>query len=139
MPYEVGWLVPRRVVAVRVTGDLVLPEIELGSREVIALLDSSEAPAHIVIDISRMKSYPVRVSTLVDSSTYLRHPHVGWLVIYGVSNFVLEVVISTLGKLARVRLRKAASQAEAFQFLARQDPTVSGLLSAQDAASANNG
>ncbi len=137
MPYQLEWRVPDRVIAIRVTDELALNEIETGSRELIPLLDAGIAPVHICIDISPMRSYPFRVSTLADSSKYLRHQHVGWLVICGVSSLVLEQVIAALAKLTRVRCRIVSSKSEAFRFLADQDPTVAERLIGPDLSSSD--
>ena len=134
MPYELGWLAPGRVIDVSVQESITLAEIETASRNAIPLLDAGVTQVHMLVDISALRTYPVRASVITDSAPALRHANFGWLVIYGVTSLTLEVMLTIVVKLTRVRCRVVSSRAEALQFLSDQDSSVAQLMSELQAA-----
>ncbi|HEX2622407.1 MAG TPA: hypothetical protein VHL11_19745, partial [Phototrophicaceae bacterium] len=58
MPYEFSWYVPRRVIYVRIHGDLTVNELTQLKEESRDFASKGDAPVHAIIDTLAMTSMP---------------------------------------------------------------------------------
>jgi hypothetical protein len=128
MAHEISWLVPNKVINMYVNGDMTLESLTAFSDDVIQHIEASDAPlVHLLIDERDMGGFPSQIKRVLDSAQFLRHPRLGWFVIYGTDNKVLKFISYMVAQVAHIRHRRFVTQAEALAFLQTIDSTLPNL------------
>jgi hypothetical protein len=127
MPYEVSWYIKGRVMQTRIYGNVTMDELYAIDKELTALLESSSTVVHSLGDMTGLETHPNSVLELQNSQTYLKHPRMGWLVIYGYESKILNLISTLMKQVFRVRLCVLKSQTEAVAFLREKDTTLPDL------------
>src|SRR5688500_7514486 len=87
MSHEIAWLVPNKVIDLHVIGDISLESLAAFSQDIMQYIESSDAPlVHLLADERDMGGFPSQIKRVLDSAQFLRHPRLGWFVIYGSDN-----------------------------------------------------
>jgi len=128
MAHEISWLVPNKVINMYVNGDMTLESLVAFSDDVIQHIEASDAPlVHLLIDERDMGGFPSQIKRVLDSAQFLRHPRLGWFVIYGTDNKVLKFISYMVAQVAHIRHRRFVTQEEALAFLQTIDSTLPNL------------
>jgi hypothetical protein len=96
----------------------------------VCLLDCSPAArVHVMCDFHQVTDYPREVAQLqLSAELWLGHPRQGWLLLYGMSSPLMQVVSSVITQMAGIRAHLSRDEAEALAFLAQQDETLRELI-----------
>lgn len=129
---DIHWLIENKVILANPQGSPQVDELSLASETLQAFIDESDAPlVHILIDESRLKSMPVSLKILTDAFGFLKHPRLGWFIIYGNDDRMKKFISSMLTGMTKVRHRRFDTLEESLQFLVDVDttlPTVQEML-----------
>ena len=126
MSYTFDWQVPDRVVLFTLGETYTLEDAGLLNKQMLELLNKSEHPLHMMVDLNGMRHYPKRVTEEVWSITQcLRHPKLGWMLVVNTgTNPMAHLIASVVGKTTGVKMRFVKSQSEALETLHRMDLTL---------------
>ncbi|MCI0710426.1 MAG: hypothetical protein L0154_09720 [Chloroflexi bacterium] len=64
MAYQVSWLVPQRVIFVRVTATLTRDDIVAMNQDYFHLLDEGVAPVHMLVDANQLDKLDIKVKDI---------------------------------------------------------------------------
>ena len=132
MSHEISWLVPNKVVNMYVNGEMTLESLAAFSQDVIRYIEASDAPlVHLLIDERDMGGFPGQIKRVLDTAEFLRHPRLGWFVIYGTDNKILKFISYMVAQVVQIRHRRFVTQAEAIAFLQGIDATLPNLNEVQ--------
>jgi hypothetical protein len=131
MPYEMAWLVERRIVHAVVHGKFPVSEIRQASEAASAMFDAGIKPVHFLVDIAAMQLEDFELDVIRSSAVYLQHPNLGWWIVYGSTNQLYYYLGRTIARLTRRRFFFAHSYAEAIQILQLHDASIAPLLPVQ--------
>ncbi len=125
MPIEISWLVEGRIVYVKLDGKLTFEKIHAISKAIVTHLDAGQPPyVHVLIDNQDMTSHPQTLNKLREATRFLKHPNLGWFIIFGSDNPLLRFFSSVITQLAGVRWRVLGTRTEALSFLQEVDQTL---------------
>lgn len=129
MPIEITWLVEGRVLYDRITGSPALDEFRAGGRRLAELmLRDDELLVHILLDISAMKRMPTQIGGMSEASRpFMVHPNAGWIIAFGSSDRMVNLIGTIVSQIFRSRFRFFRSLEEALRFLQEQDSTLPPL------------
>ena len=128
MPYEISWLVKNHVVHLHLSGDVSLEMLVDVSQNLIHYFESSDRESvHLMINDADVGRAPKQVTQLLDIAKALRHPRLGWFIIYGTDNLLFRFISFTLANVLRLRHRRFLTQQEAYVFLQSVDSTLPNL------------
>ena len=131
MPIDVNWYVPDRVIMMRSHGDLTIEEAKAANKKILEFLDLGKPLIHTLVDQLDMGNFPISLRDNKDALSAIKHPNVGWTVVYGNPNKIADFISGMIARMGRLRYRKFTSKEEAIAFLADQDPSVADALLAQ--------
>jgi hypothetical protein len=132
MSHEISWLIPNKVINLHVIGDISLESLATFSQDIIQHIEASDAPlVHLLADERDMGGFPSQIKRVLDAAAFLRHPRLGWFVIYGTDNKVLKFISYMVAQVTQIRHRRFVTQAEAFAFLQAVDTTLPNLSEVQ--------
>jgi len=126
MSYTFDWLVANRVVVFSLGETYTLEDAGQLNTQMLNLLNQSTQPLHMLVDLTNLRHYPLRVSEEVWSITQcLRHAQMGWMLVINhganpMAHFIATVVSKTTG----VKMRFVKSREEAMEILQRMDLTL---------------
>lgn len=132
MAVEVYWLVPERVMYMRVTGVFTVPEIIETHRRNMAMMDTitHDQPIHFIDDNREMTKGPDSLAEVREANRpFTQHPKLGWWVLVDTSMMV-RFISSVVGQVTRTRLKSVATWDDVVAFFPRVDTTVPPLPSA---------
>ena len=125
MPVESRWLVPGKIIHTDLVGDLTIDDIRAGSKGVIALLDESDhRMVHIIGNESRMGSMPKSLNLFTEAVEFMRHPRLGWFLMYPSTNHFAKFMGTMISSITRVNHQQFGTLKECLEMLARIDPTL---------------
>jgi hypothetical protein len=117
MPYKIEWFQPASVVLVKVTGTAEIQDAENINQELLDYLDNASNMLHVLLDFTELASVPLHIHKASAAQAYMKHPRMGWLLVYGTDNGFLKMLGAIVTQLWRVRSRIFSTQAEALAFL----------------------
>lgn len=126
MSYTFNWLVTNRVVNFSLGETYTLEDAGQLNTQMLDLLNHSTQPLHMLVDLTILRHYPLRVTEEVWSITQcLRHSQMGWMLVINhganpMAHFIATVVSKTTG----VKMRFVKSREEAMEILHRMDLTL---------------
>jgi len=122
---EIRWLIENKIVLANPEGSPLVDELMLASETLQTFIDESDAPlVHILIDESKLQSMPVSLKVLTDAFGFLKHPRLGWFIIYGNDDRMKKFISSMLTGITKVRHRRFDTIEESLQFLVTVDSTL---------------
>src|SRR5262245_37910318 len=114
MVYEIAWQQPNRIIKVVLNGDISVEELHRMSDDLVAHLEQGQPPVHLISDARKMGKFPVKLTSVKEASErYLRHPNMGWAVVIGKSNPVLNFLAATVTHIIHVNYSMVATPEEA--------------------------
>lgn len=121
MPYTIEWHTPSVIIALHLTGDITLTDIQAFNTDVITMLDSVDcALAHVIADFSDANLLPTKVTDLRDTLTYLQHEHIGWTAVI-THNQLMKFLTSIVSQMSQARFRSFETFTDAVEFIAYVD------------------
>lgn len=129
MQQNITWLIEKQIVIVYVTGDVALEGMQVADTEITAYLDAGEPPVHMLADIKEMGRFPLDLIGLRKTTSYLKHPNLGHIAIYGASRMANSFAQMLLS-LAGVKARFVRDYTDALNYLAQHDPRIKAALEA---------
>jgi hypothetical protein len=109
------------VLSVDVWGELSFSDVQQVNRELLPYFHRAAQPVHVVVNVSRLQTYPLSVSRIRSACEAMSHVRMGWLVVYGVEGVVIPIMLSVIADLARFEYKIVPAAADALQFLHDQD------------------
>ena len=119
MPYKLGWYQANRVVFANVC-EVTLQEVRCLNEAIAWHLDSGSKPTHLIIDLSEMRRHPTNVIHLKQTLTFMKHPHLGYMVVVG-ATALASTLTTILMRLFGVKYRMFQNMNEALTFLRQYD------------------
>lgn len=129
MPQNSAWLIEKQVIIAYVIGDTTIEEMQASDRALDALVSAGTPPVHILADIKDMGRFPLDLIGLRKTTTYLQHPNMGHIAVYGASRMASSFT-QMLASLAGVKVRFVHNYTEAINYLASVDPRIKEALEA---------
>ena len=121
----IDWLIENKVVLGKPEGDPSPDDLEQASATYRTLFDASSAPLiHVLVDESKLETLPVSMKVLADTLDFLKHPRMGWFILFGNDDPMKNFVSSTVTGVNQVRHRRFATIEESLEFLAMVDSTL---------------
>lgn len=134
----IEWLIENKVIIGKPEGDPSPDDLTLASETYRVLIDQSDAPlVHVLVDESKLDTLPVSLKVLVDTLDFLKHPRLGWFILYGNDDQMKKFVSSTLTGITKVRHRRFATLKESLEFLAMVDTTLPSVQEMLDSNSSS--
>lgn len=142
MPSRTQWLVPDVIVYQAMVGPFDCATAQPAIKELRLLLDDSDEPlTHVVLDMSQVTDFPTRIADLrALLEPLLRHPRLGWTIVYGLNDRVATFSLSLIAQMFQVRFRLVQDAADASLWIDASlpypldvEPLLNALRSAQDA------
>jgi hypothetical protein len=123
MPYEMTWLVDKRVLYVVLTGELVLDELHELVTQSREMTDNGINPVHAIADATRSHSLPKHINGILKEFKQVTPQDTGFTVIIA-NNALTRFFAQTLLKIMRLEVRFAPNVDEALNILHRVDQTI---------------
>lgn len=129
MKIDTKWLVNQHVVSVEGSGQLSEDDVRECISLLSSMLDESEKTlVHIVINVSQVESIPVNMQLLTDlSKPYLTHTRMGWLIMYGSQNKMIDYSSSIVSQIFKTRFRQVDTREDVISFLKYVDSSLSEM------------
>jgi hypothetical protein len=121
MPFAVKWYQPNTIIEAKVIGVFTLAELREANKQVVALLDTASFPVYFMADASEMTAYPNVPSQIFSVATYLQHPCLAGVLVYGKPDRLMEVVFAILNRLSNVKFRSVVSRDDALAFISNRE------------------
>lgn len=121
----IEWLVENKVIIGKPEGDPSPDDLQKASDTYRTLLDASDAPlVHVLVDESKLDTLPVSMKVLTDNLDFLKHPRLGWFILFGNNDPMKKFVSATLSGMTKIRNRRFATFEESIEFLTKVDSTL---------------
>jgi hypothetical protein len=126
MPYKLSWSLDGRVAQAALTGNISVEEMEAFAQALIdKFLNTGQSPVHIIADTRNMRQFPTSLIKVKEvNEEWLHHPNLGWVVVVGNGNILLNFLAAAVTKMSGVNYRMVATQEEAIAALKNMDPRV---------------
>jgi len=121
--YDHRWLVPDRVILSTLVGIGTLEDIEATDQILLDMLDSGDAPVHIIVNCTDLVSVPVNLTQVLSRMTHLHDPNLGKVVAYGVNRWV-RFMATAIFPFTKTQLQFTNSLEEAITYIKQADYTV---------------
>ena len=125
MPYQIEWLLEKRVLHVKLFG--ILADEDSAQIGVINSrhLQEGTAPVHILVDITGLDKFPISLRQNSQYMDYLKSPALGWVIVVGLSNNMLaKFAVSVISQVIKFHLAQRDSLPDALAYLASHDPSL---------------
>jgi hypothetical protein len=120
MTVNISWYAENRVIFADVEGVVDMNEMNSSNDTFIKLLDSGQAPIHLLVDTSKLTQFPTNLNALRKSQGYLAHPNVGWIIMVN-TNPLLNFLAHMVTSIAKANTRMVKSLEEGKQLLRTLD------------------
>lgn len=120
MPYSLDWHLNGIVIHGATWDKLTLHEAREASDVAMELIDSGNAPVHLIVDMTKPLSIPLSKHAIVNMLNYLGHPNMGWLVMIG-GTPITHLMLKAASYLFQFNMQYVASFEDAMQFLRELD------------------
>lgn len=126
MPYQITWLVDKKVLYFHLEGELnaeMLRDMVQESRDMVNL---GISPVHAIVDATRAESIPKHINTILQEFKEQKPEDSGFTVLIATSPLT-RFFAQMLCKMLRIEIRFAADLDDAHNILQRVDTTVPNL------------
>lgn len=125
MEYTVQWHIPKRVILIRVSGDVSIEELARFNDDIVKHLNEGTAPVHLLSIGENIRRVPTNLMKIKQTTTYLQHPNMGWTVIVQekpnpLTGFMVSVATQATG----MKLRQVKSLTDGVETLRRIDQSL---------------
>lgn len=104
------------------SGEITFEDVVMvNDRALLEYLPQGDAPVHMLLDVRQVTKYPMSIRAITDTTAYLKHPSMGWMINVGADSPVMRSIASIVTQVAGIKLRTAASIDEAHEVLRRVD------------------
>lgn len=125
MAYDMTWHTDKRIVMIRIYGELTADELIAINRKTGDYVEDGIPFVHLVLDVRDLEKYPkLGDATKIDFATY---DEVGWTIIVGASA-ILKFISSIVVQVTGARYRMVSDVDEAIAFLQTNDSSLSEKL-----------
>jgi hypothetical protein len=130
MPYKLSWYLEGRIAQSTLTGSVSIEEMEAYNQDLIdKYLNVGQPPVHIISDTRDMRQFPTSLIKVKEiNEKWLRHPNLGWAVVVGNSNILLNFLAAAVTKMIGVNYRMVATHEDAIVTLKKIDATVDRIV-----------
>ena len=126
------WLVENKIIITDFVGDVTLDELKSNAMMVAKLLDESTSPlVHLLTNETDLISLPISIKQLSESSPFMEHPRMGWMIMYGNEDRLSKFKAAIVTGITKTRHRRFLTLEESLEFLVSVDkslPTVEEML-----------
>ncbi|MDX2162179.1 MAG: hypothetical protein SF162_12710 [bacterium] len=134
MDGQVGWLVERRVILVTPGEQFSESDMRAGMEATAALIEQAQIPFHLVVDVSRLKTFtPHFADPIREIQQHRSHENYGWTLII-THNALMRFFGVIAAKILNDRFRPVGNMEEAIHFLTMLDPDLFAAPAAAQAA-----
>jgi hypothetical protein len=123
MPFQQRWYVNKRVLLIKMYGDLDLDEMTRNNDEMVAKMNEGTPLVHILIDDAKVGKIPASLGQLKQIFTG-PHPSAGWVILIGPGSQIQNFLVGMIGKILRANIRREATLEAAIKFLRERDITI---------------
>ena len=125
MEMQMDWLLENKVAKFNVQGDATVEDLRHVSETIEEFINQSDAPlVHILHDERGLGTLPISLKVLTESLGFLKHPRLGWFIIYGNNDRIKKFLSSMVMGMAKIRHRNFETLEEALNFLVTVDSTL---------------
>jgi hypothetical protein len=131
MPYQMNWIVDKRVMHIVIEGELDVTLIQQMVAQSRTMSQEGISPIHAITDATRAESIPKYISTIIKEFQDVKAEDDGYTVIIAtspVTRFFAQMLLKTL----RLEVRFVADIDEALYVLRHVDPTLPKTLFPMD-------
>ena len=128
MPGHVQWLIPNRVIYVKIAGDYQLETVKQVLAAAKPMVDNGIAPVHVVWDMTEITKMPTDIREPISQLNHLRdHPNGGWITMIA-NSVMIRFAGQIASRLLGANYRSVSTFDEAIQTLSRIDLTIADDL-----------
>jgi hypothetical protein len=124
MPYQVSWLVDKRIIYFQTSGVVSIDEVKAANKQIMVMLGEGTPFMHLITDSSEVEKIQV---SLTDLASVFRNmpssPGLGWS-IYVSPKMVDRFLANVTTQMTNSRHREFPTLAEAIAFLQKMDETL---------------
>jgi len=126
MAYEITWTQQGRIAQAKIVDSISIEELEAYGQTLIDdYLEAGQAPVHIISDARQMTHFPTNMLKIKQlTQTWLKHPNMGWAIVIGKTNPMLNFLAATITQVIGVKYRMVATPEEALAILRSFDPSL---------------
>ena len=122
MDYVLEWHIPKRVLLVKLSGDVSLEDLEQFNGDMIRFIEQGIAPVHLVSLADNIRHVPTNLMRIKQIVTYLQHPNMGWMIIVQEKpNPLTGFMVSVATQAAGMKMRQVKSVDDSLETLRRID------------------
>ena len=126
------WFVKNKIIITNFVGDVTLDELKTNGMQVSQMLNQSDAPlVHLLTNETDLISLPISIKQLSESSPFMQHPQLGWVIMYGNEDRLAKFKAAIVTSIAKTRHRRFLTLEESLEFLVAMDkslPTIEEML-----------
>jgi hypothetical protein len=132
MPFELSWQIPRRVVLMRVWGEVTLHEITAQDAALHEWLREVEGPVHLLGDDRKVTRAPYAIQGLRLTLRLLRNKKLGHVYTIGRTHPVAEFLTFTFFTGAGIQYQRVRTLEDAMTKLYTVDPALERYEASQE-------
>jgi hypothetical protein len=127
MAYEISWQLEGRVVVLHAWDIVTVTEAVELSEKIADAFQQGSPPTHLIVQMDDLQISPSGIQTNLRLASYLKHPHLGWVVTIG-GTPLTQFISNIVHQFFRFKLHQAESLATALDFLRNQDSSLEALI-----------
>jgi len=127
MPHTISWIVEKKVLHIKYTGEIGKVELDQLNQDLAELLEQGEKPVHIISDQTTMERLNADLKSFRQVMTTMNDPRWGWIMLVGadpISKFFGQLVTHAF----RLKLRMVKTLDEAKYALGVEGPELASIL-----------
>jgi hypothetical protein len=126
MPYEFSWVLPQRVMLVRIYGEVTAKEMEQIDTQTLTAVMEGTPPVHGIVNTLDVISVPVNLKTMTRTFRGI-HPNAGITIMIS-QNPLYHFFLNIITQLNHAETHTAKTYVEAIEKLRRLDPTLAEMM-----------
>jgi len=138
MSSQYSWQQKDQLIYARLSGTVDAQDLRKGNANISHYLeDSKSASVHLLFDCREVERITFSVVQVRNELRYLQHPALGWVVIFGMSGVVenmVEFLTAVISRLSGLRVYSADTLEDGVSFLQSVDPSLPAVLPSIDAS-----
>lgn len=129
MPYELYWMVERRVIGTRMYGEVTIEDMTQSGDETLDYLEQGQAPMFLFVDMREVTKFPRNFAQMSKQlSVYdFTNPKFAWLITLS-GDRLLNLFGTIMSKVTSVPMKIFTNEADALQFIAYNAPDLADDL-----------
>lgn len=133
MSSEYRWYLPERIIYAQLQGNITIEDLYKGSEAISRYLyESPSESIHLIFDANKMTGIGFNVVPAWGILSYLRHPRLKWIVLFGAKGILantVKIFASVIESGIKLRFHMCDTLDETFIFLQQQDNSLPNLRS----------